>query len=167
MGAGGPGGPGASSERAGELLDRFGIAAYPTLLWFDGSKKWPFYASEAKPERYGGERTTGALTAFIEERTGIAPPQRAVRPAASEPAPAPRHAPPPPAEPPARSTPVHACTALAASYSDCMRHRRDRQHLCASERHEYVLCMSGRWSVHPDEHEQLAARYHEFAPPRA
>ena len=160
----------ASSEEAGELLDRFEVAAYPTLIWFDGSRKWPFYASEAKPERYHGERSLDHLTAFIEERTGIAPPQRATPPSvpttttrtatsrkdegASAPPEARAHA--------SERLQGHACTALSQSYIECMRHRRDRQHLCASERHEYLLCMSGRWSVHPDDHQHLAARYADF-----
>ena len=35
-----------------ELLERFSVDAFPTLHWMDGSKKWPYYASEATPERY-------------------------------------------------------------------------------------------------------------------
>ena len=159
----------ASSDEAGELLDRFEVAAYPTLLWFDGSRKWPFYASEAKPERYHGERSHDRLIAFIEERTGIAPPQRATPPAAPTltRTAARQHddkqTPPPEAKPHASERfQAHACKSLSQSYIECMRHRRDRQHLCASERHEYLLCMSGRWSVHPDDHQHLAARYADY-----
>jgi hypothetical protein len=148
-----------------ELLDRFQVDAFPTLLWMDGSQKWPFYASEAVPERYAGERNVDALKAFITGRTNIRAPQRE---AGDGDAFAPRE--PSPAD--AASTPSlpehllgeHECSALSARYSTCMRHRRDRQHLCARERHEYLLCMSGRWAVHPDSHEELAALYgREFA----
>ena len=51
----------ASAETCSELLDRFEIVALPALLWFDGSKAWPHYASEAKPERYNGPQTYDAL----------------------------------------------------------------------------------------------------------
>ena len=55
----------------------------------------------------------------------------------------------------------HDCSALATAYSGCMRHRRDRQHFCKGERHDYLLCMTGRWAVHPERHESLARLYGE------
>ena len=56
-----------------ELLDRFEVATFPTLHWMDGSTKWPYYASEAAPERYDGPRGFAALAGFIEAKTGIPP----------------------------------------------------------------------------------------------
>jgi hypothetical protein len=101
-----------------ELLDRFQVDAFPTLLWMDGSQKWPFYASEAVPERYAGERNVDALKAFITGRTNIRAPQRE---AGDGDAFAPRE--PSPAD--AASTPSlpehllgeHECSALSARYS--------------------------------------------------
>jgi hypothetical protein len=159
----------ASSDTAAELLDRFQVYAFPTLLWFDAAAKWPHYASDAKPERYAGDRGYDALLAFIEQRIGFPAPLRV------QPPPPPQqqqqlHTPAPRTEAAAWANPAtmervdnHACKDTSATYASCMRHRRDRPHLCARERHEYLLCMSGRWSVHPDDHAHLAARYSEFA----
>jgi len=159
----------ASAETCSELLDRFEIVALPALLWFDGSKAWPHYASEAKPERYNGPQTYDALLPFIEQRVGFAaPPPAPAKPPTPPPSPMPTDA---PIEPPAwapdpatiaRAT-EHACTATSLAYTACMRHRRDRPQLCADERHEYLLCMSGRWSIHPDDHVHLARKYNEFS----
>ena len=61
------------SEGNGELLDRFAIDAFPTLLWFDGTTKWPFAASEATPVRYDGADgySFESVAAFVETRGGV------------------------------------------------------------------------------------------------
>jgi len=64
--------------------------------------------------------------------------------------------------PPPLELPPHACEAIADAYVTCMRHRADRQHMCDNERHEYLLCMSSRWAVHPDHHKALAEEYRRF-----
>jgi thiol-disulfide isomerase/thioredoxin len=241
-----------------ELLDRFDIDSFPQLLWFDGSSTYPYRASEARPERYSGPRTFDAMTAFLEERSGVRSRERsqsddeAAADGASGPCgergPLPsdgrpamdtqtiekvlnhavalqrrrqdrqaeqlasglkhsglavdlarnnwqsadgrvgtvepfscealskddaaraaagdwehaRHAPaPPPAEPspPPLVLPPHKCEAVSQAYVECMRHRADRQHICDNARHEYLLCMSGRWAVHPDHHRAMAEEY--------
>ena len=156
-----------SSSTAGELLDRFQIDSYPTLLWLDGSKKWPFYASEATPFRYSGSRTQESLVGFIESQTGITPARRVEESPAREQRRSERGETIDrgPSWPAASSAAMedHACTELSKSYTACMRHRRDRQHLCTTERHNYLLCMTGRWAIHPDKHEELARRYTEFS----
>ena len=69
-----------------------------------------------------------------------------------------------PSSPPPLELPPHACAVLSDAYVACMRHRADRQHVCDSERHEYLLCMSARWAVHPDHHKALAEEYRRFDP---
>ena len=66
-------GVGTISDQYRELIERFGIDAFPTLHWMDGSKKWPYYASEATPVRHEGPRSFEALAGFIEAKTGIPP----------------------------------------------------------------------------------------------
>lgn len=166
-----------NSEHNTELLDRFQVEAFPTLLWMDAREKYPYYASEALPERYRGDRSFESLAAFITERTDVAPrssedPNRGVGDgfeadrdgqgqdgesgtgadvdAASS---LPRHL-----------FQEHDCTQLAATYRACMRHRRDRPQRCSDERHEYLICMSGRWAVPPEHHQEMAQLYgREFA----
>ena len=67
-----------------------------------------------------------------------------------------------PSSPPPLELPPHACEAISDAYVACMRHRADRQHVCDGERHEYLLCMSSRWAVHPDHHKALAEEYRRF-----
>jgi thiol-disulfide isomerase/thioredoxin len=149
-----------SSDGAGELLDRYDVAAYPTLLWLDGSKQWPFYASEATPERVSAvTRTFAALADFVRERTGIAPQTAEPRPQEAPPS----AEPPPPAPVPTFDfDEAHVCTELSRAYTKCLRVRKSAPHKCASERHEYMICMSGRWSIDPDHHRHMAARYSDF-----
>ena len=64
-------GVGCVSSRHTELVERFGVFAFPTLHWMDGSRKWPHYASEATPEPYDGPRGFEALAAFVEAKTGM------------------------------------------------------------------------------------------------
>lgn len=102
----------------------------------------------------------------MSERTGIEP-RRAEAASSSDEASAhpPEPSPPPgPSPPPPHLLEEHDCTALSAAYRSCMRHRRDRPLKCKTERHEYLVCMSGRWAVDPSKHEELAALYgREFA----
>ena len=153
------------AEDSSELTDRFDISSYPTLLWFDGASKWPFYASEAKPHKYDGERTHEAILTFCERRSGQL---RSRVPPSSPSAP-------PPAEAAEAEVEVaveaeaeaeesatsssHACTQLSAEYVECMRHQPDAAANCADRRRKYVLCMSARWHPHPDKHEALAREY--------
>ena len=147
-----------------ELLDRLGVDTYPTLLWLDGSREWPHYASEATPVRYSGLQSYEALAAYVEHQTGISAHSGRSTPMDATPPPPP---PPPmhaaPSAPPLTTShhDAHgaACVEHSQSYRACMRHRRDRQHLCDVQRHDYLLCMSGRWAVHPDHHRDLAALY--------
>ena len=153
----------ASAEASRELLERFDVVSYPTLIWFDAASKWPHYASDATPERYAGERSHDALVAFIEKRVGFSAPQRAPPP----PSPIPPRVPEPPTTwtrnpATAKRAAGHVCTDASSAYTSCMRHRLDRQHMCESERNEYLLCMSGQWVVHPDDHKHLAAKYADF-----
>lgn len=153
-----------SSEQR-ELLDRYSVDAFPSLLWFDGSQKWPYYASEATPERYKGARAYEDLASFIEARTGIA---ARIAPASNsnseDEGGSSAAAPSSDGEQGVHSLELNdACKALSKSYTACMRHRRDRQHRCAAERHEYLLCMSGRWTIHPDHHQALAAHYRHYS----
>ena len=156
-------GVGTVSSAYTELRDRFGVDGFPTLHWMDGSSKWPFYASEAAPVRYSGPRSFDDLARFVTERTGIPPrapdEQPAEEPPADDDAAAAR----------AHSAAVlaaveeHDCAALSSVYRACLRHKTPdwHQRLCADERHEYLLCLSGRWAVHPDHHRELARLYHE------
>lgn len=154
-------GVGTVSSTYTELLDRFEIDSFPTLHWMDGSAKWPFYASEATPLRYGGARGYEDLARFVTERTGI-PPQQSDAPPAEEVSTDDDAA-------AAHSAAVlaavgqHDCTPLSSVYRACLRHKTPDWHrkLCADERHEYLLCLSGRWAVHPDHHAELARLYHE------
>ena len=60
------------AEGNDELLDRFDVASYPRILWFDGSNEWPFFASEVrKPEVYHGAKTFKAMATFLEARSGV------------------------------------------------------------------------------------------------
>jgi hypothetical protein len=164
-----------SSAHSTELADRFSVDAFPTLLWMDARERYPYYASEASPEVYRGERSFQALAGFVAKRTGVEPREGAggggagvgegeARPgesSASEDAPAASAA---PGSVPAHLLAEHDCTALAASYRACMRHRRDRPQRCGEERHEYLVCMSGRWAVPPERHQEMAELYgREFA----
>lgn len=149
-----------------ELLDRFQIDAFPTLLWMDGSQKWPFYASEATPLVYRGERSLSALEEFVISRSRVMP-RGMEQPSEPPPPDLPPHSDLPPTAPslPAHMLEAHECTELASIYRACMRHRRERAHKCADARHEYLVCMSGRWAVTPGEpHRELAELYaKEFA----
>ena len=140
-----------------ELLDRFDISSYPTLLWFDGSPKWPFYAAMATPIRYPGPPTFESVTSFVERHSGQ---QRSLAGAAAV---VPPESPLPEPTPPLMPTPLastgHACQALSQEYVDCMRHWEQQPSRCAVQRRQYLFCMSTRWSVHPDEHQSLAAEY--------
>ena len=153
-------GVGTISDQYRELIERFGIDAFPTLHWMDGSKKWPYYASEATPVRHEGPRSFEALAGFIEAKTGIPP--RVAEPGSQQEQQA--------AEPEAPSigradvlTAVdeHDCATLSAAYRACLRQKDARWHrkLCGDQRHEYLMCMSGSWAVHPDHHEELAGIY--------
>ena len=93
------------AEGNDELLDRFDVASYPRILWFDGSNEWPFFASEVrKPEVYHGAKTFKAMATFLEARSGV-------RAGARE---QPAELPPPP-EPPPPSAPPAAAAARAAA----------------------------------------------------
>ena len=171
-----------TSDRMSELADRFQVDAFPTLLWMDAREKYPYYASEASPEVYRGAHTFEALADFVSERTGVGPrdgggggesggaeggggggdpadaSERSAPDGASSAAQEPGSA------VPAHLLEEHDCTALAASYRSCMRHRRDRPQRCSGERHEYLVCMSGRWAVPPERHQEMAELYgREFA----
>ena len=51
----------------------------------------------------------------------------------------------------------HDCIALSARYQACLRHKPASIHReCAADRHDYLLCMTGKWAVHPDHHRELA-----------
>ena len=154
----------ASSEKSRELIDRFQVETYPTIMLFDGTQKWPYYASEAQPERYRGERTFGAIAGLVARKAGVElPALPKAQTAPVEPS-SPSAIPSRPTleEFVASSSTEHACTAASGAYTACMRHRRDRQRRCAKERHEYLLCMSGRWTPHPDHHQRLAKAYELF-----
>ena len=156
-----------------ELLDRFDITSYPALLWFDGSPKWPYYASEARPHRYDGDRTFDAIATFVEQRSGqlrsrphaagpqSSPPESSERDtekqsAAVSPSP---DAPPTTVEP-ASATSTHACSQLSQEYVECMHvARHGTAAMCSAQRRKYVLCMSAKWTVHPDRHRALAEEY--------
>ena len=148
------------AESSGELIDRFAIQSFPTVLWFDSSKKWPFYASEDTPERYVGGHGFDSIASYLEQKSGaqlkgreraaVSPSATATTPAAAA-----------PAQP---GFAEHACTDVSNAYVECMRHREDRPDMCARERRRYLFCMSSRWSVDPDEHAGLAAQYAQFAP---
>ena len=152
-----------------ELLDRFDIAAFPTLLWFDGSSKWPFYASEAKPHKYDGEKTHEAILTFCERRSGQlrsrGPPSAPSAPSPVEEAEAEAEVEvaansEAEAEAESATTATHACTQLSAEYQECMRHQPDPVESCGERRRKYVLCMSARFAhPHPDKHETLAREY--------
>lgn len=146
-----------------ELLDRFQVDEYPTLHWMDGSRKWPYYASEATPERYSGPRGYEALAGFIEAKTGIPPkPPEPVQATAAD-ADADARAEPTARERAHAAAHEHECIGLSAHYQACLRHKPASLHReCASERHDYLLCMSGRWAVHPEHHEHLAGMYGRF-----
>ena len=149
-----------SSDGGRELLDRFDIGSYPTLLLFDAREVYPYYASEAKPQRYAGRHDLDSLADFVARRGGAerrrAPPRRAE---AAEPAAEGSGA----AADAAAEALGHTCAESSARYRSCMAHRRDRQHMCSGERHDYLICMSGRWAVPPDKHSELAAAYARFA----
>jgi thiol-disulfide isomerase/thioredoxin len=142
-----------------ELLDRFDVNSYPALLWYDGTTAWPPFASEAKPDVYRGEHTFEPLATFVEQRGRLR--RRVPPPAAPVDEPSP---PPPPRDPPPFTLPRHACTDLSAAYVECLRHRKDRQDLCARERHEYVMCMSGKWAVPAPDHASMARAFASFDP---
>jgi hypothetical protein len=154
-------GVGRVSSEHNELLDRFQVDAFPTLHWLDGSKKWPYYASEAAPERYEGPRSLEALTSFVQTKTGISPGEQPR--AADDAEAASTDAPSDHASEVLSAVAEHDCVALSAVYRACLRHRPVDYHkqLCASERHEYLLCMTGRWGVHRDHHRELARIYGE------
>ena len=67
-----------------ELLDRFQIDAFPSLLWFYASRTYPYYASEVRPEKYKGWRTFGAMATFLTDRSGITQAEAADGDAAAE-----------------------------------------------------------------------------------
>ena len=152
-----------------ELVERFGVDSFPTVLFMDAREVYPYYASEAKPERYRGHHTFEALTEFVEERTDVAP-RRSVEPPLPSIVSSPPSAAPPettadpddeqrvPSHAPHLLAP-HECTELAQAYSQCLRHRRERPHKCKTERHDYLVCMTGRWAVKPEHHKELAALY--------
>ena len=141
-----------------ELLDRFQVDSFPTVHWMDGSRKWPYYASEAFPERYSGPRGFEALAGFVEAKTGIPPRLPAEEPAPADGADADE---PQPSSGLDDNVHNHDCAARSASYRACLRTSPTgwQHRSCASERHEYLLCMSGSWAVHPDHHERLAGIY--------
>lgn len=143
----------ASTASGQELFDRFGIETYPSLLFFDARELYPYYASEATPTRYGAARELEDLLAFVEERSGV---RRLAAPSAPEPEPQGAAA-----EPGAGDS--HVCSELSAAYSQCLLHRRDRPERCREARHEFMMCMSGRWTVHPDRHAALAAEYAKYS----
>ena len=144
-----------NSDGNEELLDRFGVESFPRLLWFDGTARWPLHALRADPELYVGGLAAADLTSFIQSRSGISPSQSQSDPEL----PAPTSPTPPVVLPP------HACTEHSAEYVECMRYRQDRPEMCLPERRRYLGCMSGRWSVHADHHESLAAEFGRFAIP--
>jgi thiol-disulfide isomerase/thioredoxin len=156
------------AEGNDELLDRFDVASYPRILWFDGSNEWPFFASEVrKPEVYHGAKTFKAMATFLEARSGV---RAGAREQPAEPPPPPEPPPPsaPPGPPPPLALPPHACSELSLVYTSCMRDLRDNPHKCDADRRAYLLCMSARWSVpdwHGDRHAELAREYgRRFAP---
>ena len=148
-----------------ELLDRFGVDSFPTLHWMDGSRKWPYYACEATPERYSGPRGYEALAEYVQAKTNIPP--RLPGPAAETEDTAAAATVAAADEARAQAAMLHAavhghdCAAPSASYRACLQHKPADWHhrSCAIERHEYLLCMSGRWAVHPDHHQELAHIY--------
>ena len=98
------------AEGNDELLDRFDVASYPRILWFDGSNEWPFFASEVrKPEVYHGAKTFKAMATFLEARSGV---RAGAREQPAEPPPPPEPPPPsaPPGPPPPLALPPHACS---------------------------------------------------------
>ena len=140
-----------------ELLDRFQIDSFPTLHWMDGSKTWPYYASEATPERYSGGRTFEELAQFVQQKTGI-PPRLPEPPQPEE-----EVAPEEPQSEVHNWVASHDCQEPSTRYRACLRHKTADWHRkeCASERHDYLWCMSGRWAVHRDHHQELARIYGE------
>ena len=149
-----------------ELLDRFEVDAYPTILWFDGAKKWPFYASEATPIVYQGDRTLNEFEAYVIEHSRVWPNGRQQQQQQQQQQQSSQHseedeqAAPAPPSLPSHMLEAHECTDLSAQYRACMRHRRGREQKCADERHQYLLCMSGRWAVTPGEtHREWAELY--------
>lgn len=143
-----------------ELLDRFDVTAFPTLLWFDGSKRWPFRASEARPSAYAGLRHFEAMSSWIAQRGGV---RRGSQPEPSGTAPIEPLVPIPPSpSPQPLILPAHACSDASAQYVGCMQLHRLRMEACATQRRAYLLCMSSRWAVHPDHHAALAGEYARF-----
>ena len=162
-------GVGTVSSQWAELLDRFNIDAFPTLHWMDGSKKWPYYASEATPVRYEGARSYEAMARFVQWKTNIKP-----KGAEEKSAPKPKETPAADETPTASDAVLaavedHDCTEPSAVYRACLARSPAswQKQMCASERHDYLLCMSGKWAVHPDHHQELAQIYgRQFARPQ-
>ena len=152
-------GVGTISDQYRELIERFGIDAFPTLHWMDGSKKWPYYANEATPVRHEGHaalrRSQALLRRRLEYRHAL--PSLARTRSRRQPSQRRRRLGERMCSLPSTSTTARRC--LPPTERAYGKRTRWHRKLCGDQRHEYLMCMSGSWAVHPDHHEELAGIY--------